>query len=349
MKKILLFGMLTFTAMGLYSNPLPDPEFYINEFMITGTNHWTIEIYLNYCWLGQFDSITIQSASGIARVINYQGNTVPCFTDQDLSGLLTINPNGDILTLVGYRWSMGNLSSTLSFGNVVNPAVPAPITGQSIERFGSSNCITPQVEIYSISSHPTLGSVNDTTGTCGTIHGIVYDLAGHPVADQLFYMDFPFATDANGHFTTRIFSRIFSWDTICYEKWSGHFSTVKIFPIAYTMKPDSVISGDLHLLSTLLVSIPPQPEKNASGLNIFPNPVTNMITVSYSTDLSAKNGDLYLEIYDVNGKKVLVKSLESHLGVVRIPIDLVNGMYLAILKSKRNTIGSTRFIVNTAE
>jgi len=31
-KKIILFGIATFMAMGLYSNPNPPPEVHINEF-----------------------------------------------------------------------------------------------------------------------------------------------------------------------------------------------------------------------------------------------------------------------------------------------------------------------------
>jgi len=71
MKKILLLGIATFFSFLVYSNPNPDPEIHINEFMFTGTNHWSLELSLIYCDLSDFDSIYIQSNTGQAKVINF--------------------------------------------------------------------------------------------------------------------------------------------------------------------------------------------------------------------------------------------------------------------------------------
>ena len=69
MKKIILLGIATFLAIGLYSNPNPFPEVHLNEFMFTGPNNWNIELYFYYCNWGYFDSITVQSNSGTATVM----------------------------------------------------------------------------------------------------------------------------------------------------------------------------------------------------------------------------------------------------------------------------------------
>jgi|GEM_PF-3213188 len=355
MKKIILLGIATFFAIGLYSNPNPSPEIHINEFMFTGPNSWIMELRFYYDYGGTFDSITVQSNSGIAYVIN----GYDCFTELDLSQPLFINPTGDVIVLTGYSWGCPPTSCELAFGNVSNPDVVAPLSGQSIARFESTcycDFFYPSdypPEIFSISNNPTINPyfyvLNDTTGTLGTMQGIVFDMDGQPVPNQAFKMDYPFTTDATGHFSTRIYSRIFSWDTICYQRWPNHFSAVKLSPISYTMLPDSVITRNIHLLTPLLVGTPPQPKKAGSDFNIFPNPVTNAITISYTSDLTENSGDLHIDIYDMNGKNVLKKNLENRLGVLNIPVDLSNGIYIANLNRERKIIGSARFIVNKTE
>jgi hypothetical protein len=349
MKKIILFGIATFMAMGLYSNPNPSPEVHINEFLFTGTNSWSMELYFYYCNPANFDSITVQSNSGIAKVINYQGGSFLYFTDQDLSTSLTINRTGDVILLVAHNGPLGDLSCKLSFGNVSNPDVTSPLSGQSIARFESANCFYPPLEIFSLSNHPTLGIANDTTGTFGTVVGTVYDINGQPVSYQAFKMDCKFTTDAAGNYSTPIYSRIYSWDTICYERYPGNYSYVKTSPISYTMHPDSSIIRDIHLLSTLLVGTPPPPKKAGSDFNVFPNPVGHLITISYSTELSAKKCDLHIDIIDMSGKKLITKYPETRLGVIKIPVDLPNGIYIAKMTGGGNVLGSARFIVNTAE
>jgi hypothetical protein len=295
----------------------------------------------------------MQSNTGRARIINFQGNQLFYFTNQDLSQPVTINPIGDSIRITAYGYWTGNNSSGFSFGNVQNPDVVPPGSGQSVARFVSTNCLYyndyPPLNIFTISDYPTMGLENDTTGTFGTVVGVVYDKAGQPVADQKFYMDRPFTTDAAGHYSTRIYSRIITWNSICYERWPNYFTSVQVSPVSYTMIPDSVISRDINLLDTLLVGIAPQPQKQESGLNVFPNPVANLITVSYTTDLTNNPGNLSIDIYDMGGEKMLEKKLENRLGVVSIPVDLANGMYFAVLTEGGKTIRSTRFIVNKAE
>jgi hypothetical protein len=352
MKKIILLGIATFLAIGLYSNPNPFPEVHINEFMFTGPNSWSIELYFYYCNGVSFDSITVQSNSGTARVVYFNFNQLIYFTDQDLSRQITINPSGDSISITAHSYLIGNISCGFSFGNVPNPDVVAPLSGQSIERFEHTNCFYPyypSLNVFTISNNPTMGLPNDTTGTFGTIQGIIFDLDGQPVPNVTFQMDCPFTTDATGHFSTKIYSRIFSWDTLCYQQWPNNFQPVKISPISYTMVPDSSINTYIFLLTPIVVGMSPQPKKPGSDFNIFPNPVTDAIIVSYKSDMTTDSGDMHLDIYDMNGKKVLKKDLETSLGVINIPIDFANGIYVANLSREGKIIGSGRFIVNKAE
>ena len=325
---------------------------HINEFMFTGPNSWNIELFFYYCNGVSFDSITVQSNSGTARVVYFNFNQLIYFTDQDLSRPLTINPAGDSISITAHGYWLGNISCGFSFGNVPNPDVVAPLSGQSIERFEHTNCFYPyypSLDIFSLSNNPTIGLPNDTIGTFGTMQGIVFDQEGQPVPNVTFQMDRPFTTDATGHFSTRIYSRIFTWDTICYQRWPNNFQPVKITPISYTMVPDSSITTYIFLLSPIIVGTPPQPKKTGSDFNIFPNPVTDAITISYASDLAAEYGDLHIDIYDMNGKNVLKKDLENRLGVINIPVDLTNGIYIANLSREGKIVGSARFIVNKTE
>jgi hypothetical protein len=112
------------------------------------------------------------------------------------------------------------------------------------------------------------------------------------------------------------------------------------------MVPDSVITRDIHFLGPLLVGTVPEPKKQTSALHIFPNPVMDAVTVSYVSELTADPANLTLEIYDMKGQRVLRKDLESCIGVVTIPIDLTNGIYIANLKRDGKFAGSDRFVVN---
>ena len=350
MKKLFLFGILTFAAMGLYSNPNPPPEVHINEFRFINLSYnWQIELIFAYSDAYSYDSITVRSLTGVSRVASFSYGSEYYFPDWDLANPISINPMGDIITVTAYHPVYGAITCSVAFGNVSDPYLTAPLIGQSIERFEPTNFIFPYTEIFSLSNHPTIGLPNDTTGTFGTMHGTIFDVNGNPVADQQFYVDHPFTTNSVGQYSTRIYSRIFSWDTISYEKWSGHFSPVQIAPISYTMIPDSGITRDIHLLSELLTGIPPGPKKAGQALTIFPNPVMHMITVSYGAGLSAAAGDLHIDIYDMNGKKMVTSTLENQLGVVNIPVNLLNGMYIAVLSGQEKNIGSARFIVNIAE
>jgi hypothetical protein len=348
MKRLILFGMSALFSTGLYSNPNPTPEVHLNELLITGPNSWKIELYFLWCQFSDFDSIMVQTNSGTATAINFHWGNYIYFTEQDLNHPVTINPAGDQVAVIAFTNWPGNCVCGLVFGNAPNADVVAPLPGQSIASFHYYSC-NLYGELFTLSNHPTIGQANDTTGTCGTIRGIVYDIHGQPVPNQLFYLDQPFYTDATGHYSTRNYAKIATRDHLCYPSWSGTLWPVAMEPISYTLIPDSVIFRDIHLLDSLDVGISTRPEKPGSRIIVFPNPVNDRLTISYSTELSAISGVPHLEIFDMGGKMVLATDLENHLGVASIPIVFQTGIYLAILTVEGKPVGTTRFVVNSVK
>jgi hypothetical protein len=352
MRKILLTGITLLLTMGLYANPNPPPGVFINELMFTASSGWNMELSLYFTDYYVIDSIVVQSGIGSARIINWNINNLGqfsklfYFTDQDLSKPLAINPIGDTVSVILYANYPWPVSSGFSFGNYPNAVVIAPSTGQSISRFVLGYLCNAHDSIYSLTSNPTMGLVNDTTGALSTIKGIVYDMSGNPVLNETFIMDFNFTTSSTGQFVTRIYSRNQTWNTLCYQRWPGHFEQVTISPVSYSIRPDTVLNVNINLLAKIITGIPPESENTGQDFKVFPNPVKDLIMVSYSTDLGTGSDDLSLIIYDLTGKKILEKWLENGLGVANIPVDFANGMYLATLKDKGKTLGTDLFIVD---
>lgn len=333
--------------MGLYANPNPPPEIYINEFMFTSSINWQMEVYFYYCDFNNFDSVCVKSSAGSARILTYNYFMMFYITDSCLSRPLTINTAGDTISIEGYNsYYYVNVSSGFSFGNYPHSIVNAPALGQSISRFDIETHCLPYYNVYSLSLSPSMGEGNDTTGAMSSISGIVYDMYGNPVPNETFNLDFNFTTDSTGHYSTRIYSRNCTRDTLCYQQYPGQFNIVTISPLSYAIEPDTVITQTINLTSNIITGISPESENTGQDFKVFPNPVKNLIMVSYSTDLGVDSGDLSLIIYDISGKQVLDKKLENSLGVANIPSDLANGMYLAALKDKGKTLGMAHFVVD---
>ena len=357
MKKIILIVVAMLALALLYSNPNPDPEMNINEFMFTGTGHWSLELNFLYSTLSDYDSILIRSNSGEVKVSSFHSGTYNFFyyfTDQDLSGPLTINPDGDIIVITGFdRYSPWAVVSTLRFGNVDGANVPAPSMGQSVERFPQSNCYapySPPPEAFTLCNNPTMGLENDTTGCCGTLNGMAFFMDDSPITNSSFLrMDFPLTTDGSGHFSTRVYSRNCTWDTVCYAESQYAWLPGPSTPISYSMEPGSVATGNLHFLEPLLVGIEPQPGKKYPDFKVYPGADNHSLTIAYSTGLTSDPVDLSLAIYDMTGKNVLNRNLDDHLGVATIHVELSSGVYIANLLLDGKFNGTARFIIHSAE
>jgi hypothetical protein len=83
---------------------------------------------------------------------------------------------------------------------------------------------------------------------------------------------------------------------------------------------------------------------NASGIDLYPNPAHNYIVVN----LSSKEANTQLEVFDISGKKVIEKTLNNVNGGSNVNVDisqLASGTYLLGIKTNTGFY-SRKFIKN---
>jgi hypothetical protein len=73
------------------------------------------------------------------------------------------------------------------------------------------------------------------------------------------------------------------------------------------------------------------PQKTPQTVIMFPNPVKEVLNIKSNSLI------LQTEIYDINGRKVLISNQNSENVVLNIS-SLANGIYILKLRSERNTI-----------
>jgi hypothetical protein len=350
MKKFYILLSFCLVSLSLWANPIVVPEVHMNELQITSSDTWMMEVSFSYIQNYTMTHLYIWTSTDTIEVINHSNMITGSgiwFTNDDLAQPLTFDPAGgsfwliaEFLPVIYYQ-----VACLVSWGNAPNPDVLAPGPGQSICWFDrSSSYYDDAWGYYTLDNSPTIGYENDTVGVQGTLTGTVYDMYGQPVPNVEFLLDWPFTTDANGHFMTHMFSRINTFQYIDYW-WNDHYAGSGMTPYTYALRPDSAIYGDVHLLNPVLVGIEPMAAVNKSPLTIFPNPVHNDITISYQTDIFVNYPDLRLQILDISGREVYSKSLKNSLGVEKLSPGLENGEYLAIMTGNGITLGSARFIV----
>ncbi len=121
----------------------------------------------------------IYSSSDTARLQVYNFDVSPSvfvITNDSLDSNFNINRQGDVIKVISF--SMENpFENILLFGNVAGAFINHPKEGQSICKFSG----------YFVKCNaPSIGSVNDSTGICGTLKGIVYDIYSMPVTNRTF-------------------------------------------------------------------------------------------------------------------------------------------------------------------
>lgn len=345
MKKFywLLLICMVFSAK-VQANPGPDPRLNIYEFYFEPSGDWVLRISFDYCHINWFDSILVQSSTGIQKVISWTGYfDVKTIKQSDLSGPLSFDPAGDVVAVIGFGW-YPVISSGLRYGNVISPDVYAPLTGQSVSQqaryfYGHQNM---DDLVFSLDNTPNSNQYYDPTGTCGTLYGKVFEPDMTPAANKYFWLDWGFWTDDNGNFSTQVFSRIISVNTIYSDLWP-HYT--HIAPLQYGLHPDSIVHKDIYLLDTVYLTVQP-PHEAKIPLKIFPNPVKQSLTVSWSADMSQPSGVMELEILDISGRTVYAQKLSSNLGTAVLHPGLADGYYVALLKTGKKVTGTSRFLVS---
>lgn len=97
----------------------------------------------------------------------------------------------------------------------------------------------------------------------------------------------------------------------------------------------TVVQGEFDLVGTIKVD-------DKISLQIYPNPATEMITISNKGEINYKN----IEIFDLTGRKMDVKIFKSPTGMAQVIVDhLSSGVYFVKITTKDKEY-SVKFIKN---
>ncbi|MFA5815314.1 MAG: family 16 glycosylhydrolase [Bacteroidales bacterium] len=102
-------------------------------------------------------------------------------------------------------------------------------------------------------------------------------------------------------------------------------------------KTDSLWIESIRFLTSPLTSVE-QPELPDQGIHLFPNPVTDRLSV-ISTDIIEE-----IEVFDVHGKQVIRMSVVNSLSTDIMTGDLPAGVYLMRCRTIENRISTARFV-----
>jgi hypothetical protein len=335
-----LIPMCIMLSLLVNANPTPPPQVYINELKVNAANDWVIELRMYYMPGNHIDSLRVQSNSGSGT---YYGNYCPNILYPNmLNTPLGIDPQGDVVAVTVYNSYYITISTGVRFGNVADPWLFSPLPNETIARTYDGftwDCSY----VMSLDDSPSIGTSNDTAGMCCSMKGKVYDMFGNPVCNHMLSLDYPFVTGPAGEYSTRIFSRIYTWTRIYYfNGWWYRYRDIS--PISYALRPDSMITRDIHLLDTIVEGISLQ-EKTKTVMKIFPNPVHDRLNIYLDYDLSKPVFDFSITILDLSGRIITKVKVTSAIGVTSIPIDIVSGTYVARLDGDAKMIETRRFVV----
>jgi len=346
MKKMALFLVMTLTIFRIFANTLPpSPYLMIEQFRITSSTDWTLKIFFYWDRPTSY-SITISCLAGSSNVTNLS-NYYSAGTDMwilnvspaSLNQPLQINSTEDFINVTGYNSSYPNFTfnSEITFGNVNNAMVLAPLLNQAIILESSDLSYYP--DVYSLDNTPSSNGLPlyDTAGTCGIMHGIVYGTDLHPYPDGSFYWDFHFTTDANGNYSTPIYGRNVYTDVIKY--YMGTIKTATIVPISYFMEPDSTIYRDIYLLDMTGFN----QMSDTSGFLIYPDRENDLIIIKIPQTLSAK-GNAYLRLMDLTGRCIRTFQLDLNNMIQKFPVNISHGAYIAAIIQDGIVVSTEKFI-----
>lgn len=338
MKKIYILFFLLTVGLIIKANPIAIPTIEISELYFDESDNWKLE--LGYFYINPegytFDSIFIYSLMDTAKVPDYYltgeiGQFV--LTVDSLTSNFRINRLGDTLKVISYAYG-GEFEDALLFGDVLGASINAPRVGQSLCKNGY---------FYVKDNSPTIGLSNDTTGTYGTVKGIIYDKYSEPVDTRTFRLDNYFETSENGEYSARVYSKPSTFSRIDYK--TGQYSTqsVSITEISYIMEPDSVVEMNIYLLDTLTTGINDINVAN-TPISVYPNPISKNEELKINIDLPIITSDIYVEIIDLNGKLINKKKISKNSSSIITPDK--TGFYIVRTLLDSEVISSNRIIVN---
>ncbi len=337
MKRILIASIGLLILIRVLANPIATPTIEISELYFDDAGQWILELWYDNIDEEEFpiDSIFLISSTDTVKLLNYTFygiNGLIVLRQDSLNSELNINPFGDSLSVV-YYMPYFNYYDVLVFGESNGAVISSPRCGQSLSKYMWN---------FSKDKSPTIGEINDTTGMCGTLSGVVYNLYDEPVADQTFMLNggTQFDTDGFGNYTLRMISKPMSFDWIYYQ--SDHFLSVDIEEIAFVMEPDSSVFRDIHLLDSLLTDVDQIPATD-SPLKLFPNPLSHSDRLNYEIDLPVKTAKCRIDIYTIVGQLIVSQDLTQASG--QIELSNATGILLVNFWMENQMLSSNRIVV----
>ena len=80
------------------------------------------------------------------------------------------------------------------------------------------------------------------------------------------------------------------------------------------------------------------------GISLFPNPLQKSLTLQINNFSALRTSDLNIELYDLQGRRLINQHINFSKSEITIPDHLVNGMYIAILKSDGRVIHNQKLM-----
>jgi hypothetical protein len=321
-KHILVLAALIITLIG--SANIAPPMAHISEVYFDTQNNWTLEIGF-YGSIEDIEFIKISNSTGTALVTTLNliaGNSQSGFdslaiiTNANLDSALFFTPLNDYIKVETRVWNYEPFD-ILHFGEHPNSIVQCIEQGESICQL-SRMLNDYYVLSWCINSLPSLGFLNDTTGSLATFAGIVKDQAGNPVTEGHINLAWQgsyqrLRIQADGSLNERIFARDYLIDTIWYKPdLSVAYETYAIDPISVCLKPNDLHNQNIVLSSP--VGISEIKKDTETKIVASPNPFSNEISFYYSFNTEDNNSadDLKLSIFTLSGKKVDELDLHSY-------------------------------------
>ena len=309
MKKFLISVIL---LGNLIANPIPIPQARISELYFNEQDNWILELDIYYetpYQAGMFDSIFISSTSGIAKIkpdIFREDEYFFIVKSDSLLTPLFINPEGDCIKVYTHiNYMDESLIDSLIFGNYPGSFIPDILEGYSICRL--------ELESFARDKSPTLGAPNDTTGTCGTLTGFIYDIENELIPKGNFYLDSDLYFDDTGKFNTRIYSLTYG-KTYLRELLSPTQSNhIIIDTLKINLEPDSTYHQNIHLHTDYVVGINEKkhnPEEELLLIN-YPNPFNAITTFKIKWPANLSNIEKRILIFNVTGQLINVIKLND--------------------------------------
>jgi len=332
MKK-LIFTMLAFALIvGAKANPIGE-ELDLSEVCFDQNGNWVIELrYLNlYSEYFPFDSIWIKTTSGISKIKqirSYDSNYLLLIRNDSLSSNLTINPVKDSIQLIHSYMNYKYTDALLVYGDLPGSTVLTPRLGQSIAEH-LFHYELGQYRSYSLDKSPTIGAVNDTTGMCGTLRGLIYDQNGHLFTETKGYFlkeNFRLYPRSDGSYSIRVLANRNNFSTMYYNYTAADTKDIRITPIDVILRPDSVVTADIHLLN-LINGVDPVKATAETVWKLSPNPLSGT-TLNYTISLPVKSSDCRVNLINLSGQRLTQFSLTDNQGSLAIPPSVENGTYL---------------------